>query len=376
MILHLVPDEKFIDRAFNIFDEVSPNSNKFIVLTNKKSVKHISNKNVIIMKYFDTLNKNFLNSLRMYDFVVLHWLDEWKMRLILKADKNIKFLWIGWGGDYYNYILGSNKESLFLEKTNVLRKKLEVFYKRGVIFHMKSLIKKAIFLNIDINEVFDRIDFFAPVLEVEYQMMRDIFQDFHPRYIDWNYGELNDNLVGIDLKLKNKKNILLGNSATFENNHIEAIDIIKKLDIKDQKVIVPLSYGNSRYAEEIVQYGKNSLNYNFQPLTKFMKIDEYNSLISSCSIVIMNHLRKQALSNIIAMLYSGAKVFLQRKNPIYSFLKNKGIHIFSIDELSADMIKHTLSSDEIFSNQDILKSYLSREIMIEKTRYLINTIKD
>ena len=41
MILHLVNDEKFIDMAFRVFEEVEPNKNECIVISESKELKFI-----------------------------------------------------------------------------------------------------------------------------------------------------------------------------------------------------------------------------------------------------------------------------------------------------------------------------------------------
>ena len=39
-------------------------------------------------------------------------------------------------------------------------------------------------------------------------------------------------------------NILIGNSATETNNHIEVLDLLSKFKNEDIKIYVPLSYGD------------------------------------------------------------------------------------------------------------------------------------
>ena len=115
---------------------------------------------------------------------------------------------------------------------------------------------------------------------------------------------------------------------------------------------------------------------NFKPLTEFMSINEYHKIISSCSIVIMNHIRQQALGNIISMMYFGAKVFLNKKNPIYSFFLSQGAVIFSIDMINDESISRKLTKKEIEINRNILNQYWSREVMLEKTKKLINIVRE
>ena len=41
-------------------------------------------------------------------------------------------------------------------------------------------------------------------------------------------------------------NILIGNSRSYANNHLEIFSILSKFNIANRKVIVPLSYGNMK----------------------------------------------------------------------------------------------------------------------------------
>ena len=374
MILHIAPDEKFIDRAYKIFEKVNPGNNSFLITSNNRTLTFTKNITCKRISYFTLLKKDFIENLNNYEFVVLHWLDDWKMKLVLKADKNVKFLWIGWGGDYYSYIV-DNKLDLFLDKTKNLEIKLNQSYDYGVKSNIKKIIKKIIFIHLDEKKAIERINYFSPVLDTEYMILKKKNNFFQAEYVRWNYGELNDNLKGL-VPIENKHNILLGNSATLENNHIEAIDILKTINLKDKKIIVPLSYGDSHYAKEVIKYIEQNISENNTIILEgFLGIEQYNALISSCSIAIMNHLRQQAYGNIIAILWNGGKVFLNEKSPLYEFLLNKGIIIFKISDLNNEHLFSTLSKRNVDKNKNLLQKMYGTNVMATQTSELINKIK-
>jgi len=372
MVLHLALDEKFIDMAYNTFENVNPNNNKFIIVTSDKHeftyIKKTPITKITKNKFF---GKKFLDDLVKYELIIIHWLDSQKMKFILKCPKNIKILWIGWGGDYYSYmgkelLFAKTKELCFKNKDNTsMEKKIKSFIKRYLLFNKTPNMKN----------ILERVDYFSPVLKVEYECLRKNFNMLSfPQYIDWNYGTLEDDLIIDDLTI-NGNNILLGNSATCENNHIEAIDILKNMDLKDRKIISPLSYGDNKYRDYIVTYGNLKLVKNFYPLENFMKINEYNKVISTCSIVIMNHLRQQALGNITIMMYFGAKVYLNIENPIYNFFKEQGAIIFSLKDLNDISINIELSDFEKNINREIIQKNWSRNMIDKKTKNILNIIK-
>ena len=104
-----------------------------------------------------------------------------------------------------------------------------------------------------------------------------------------------------------------------------------------------------------------------------MPIDKYIQLISSCSVVIMNHTRQQALGNIITMMYMGATIFLKEENPIYMFFKKHNAVIFTIYDLEKnhDLLDYRLSVEEIEINKRILKQHWSRKIALQRTKQLL-----
>ena len=374
MILHIAPDDKFIDMAYNMFEKVSPNNNEFIVVTKQKKFRYIKTTPITKISHFEFLSKKFITSLGRYEFVVIHSLSDVAKQLILKSDDKIKFVWLGWGYDYYCYL----DKKLLLEKTLHLQKKIsaQTPIRKKILQKTKNFIKENILYR-DASEpikVFKKINFFAPVLYEDYLLLQNQFSKFTPQYLDWNYGTLEDDLIKQDLKISGR-NILLGNSATFENNHIEAIDLLCKLNLENRKIICPLSYGSEEYAKEVINYGKKKFGDKFEPLVDFMKIEEYNQIISTCSIVVMNHLRQQAVGNIIIMMYFGAKVFLNKENPVYKFFKSNGAIIFSMEELTNENIKTELTEYEKNINKEILKKYWSRDVILKKTKNLIETMR-
>ena len=75
--------------------------------------------------------------------------------------------------------------------------------------------------------------------------------------------------------------ILIGNSATFSNNHLDVFDIIKNTT---SKIVVPLSYGAydyQDYKKRIIFEGNKIFKDNFLPIESFLTIKKYNKLLMS-----------------------------------------------------------------------------------------------
>lgn len=381
MILHIVSDNIFVDMAYRVFETVYPGKNEFILAERNNKLKYIKNTPVDYVHRLNIIKKSFSDNLKNYEMVILHGMDDFKMQCVLKADSSIKFVWIGFGGDYYKHSILSDE--LLLPKTLKLKEELENFYKLNqmankFLFKLKKLIKKILFEENNELETINKIKFFSPVLKEEFNLVKEKVPNFKPKYLSWNYGSLEDLIKGFEGFGVTEQNILLGNSASFSNNHLDAIEFLSKIDLEGKKVICPLSYGDLNYGKSILVAGNETWGKNFIPLIDFMPIDKYIELISSCSIVIMNHLRQQALGNIITMMYLGAKVFLDERNILYHFFKNEGAHVFSTQQLIDDhsLINSFLSQSEIETNKLILRRHWSREAIIQKTNRLVNIVKN
>ena len=120
------------------------------------------------------------------------------------------------------------------------------------------------------------------------------------------------------------------------------------MDLTGRKVIVPLSYGD--VPGYILQEGKKLLGDYFMPVVDFMPLDDYNRLLMSSDVFIYGNYRQAAVGNIVVALYIGAKVFLNKKNPLYSMYKERGYKFFSLDELE-EKINYQLTDEEIENNR-------------------------
>ena len=126
-------------------------------------------------------------------------------------------------------------------------------------------------------------------------------------------------------------------------------------------------------AEHIIKLGKRLFGKAFTPLTEFMDLTEYAKVVSSCSLVFMNHLRQQAAGNINMALIFGAKVFLDTANPLFRHYSDLGIKVFPIDDLCQASLTR-LPSEVAQKNASILKETASRDVIIAKTKDVVKRL--
>jgi len=364
-ILHIVHDDKFIDAGYRNFEAACPNRNKFILFNNQKKLRYIKSTPVEIYSSLTIYNKKKIKKIiKDYYLFIFHSLSSSELYVLDSLPKDSKILWIGWGYDYYDLIgrelLKPITKSLYVEKTK------NSFFQKS-----KSFTKRILFGSPDKISLLNKIDFFSPVIYEDYVLLKQVIPELGPKYVSWNYEILEDDVIrDFEDTNVNGENILLGNSASFTNNHLDAFENLKKLDLSRRKIIVPLNYGDVEYRNQIVHYGMKDFGDSFVPLIKFMPINDYLATISSCSIVIMNHLRQQAIGNIVIMLYLGAKVFLDPENPVFDFFKKQGAYIYALEELATE-IDSRLLPDQVEHNRTILRTNWSRNVILKKTKDII-----
>lgn len=371
MILHIIPDSGFTDFVIDKFYTLDFGEHKFLILSDNNELYYTKKHDVTIISNKKLLTNEFIKNLNNFDHVVVHSMFSRNLKkMILKANKDISFVWIGWGGDYYETI-PELKNNLYDEETA----KLVKLSKREQI---KKILKKLIpNYNIDISLIYERVTYFAPVIYNEYDLLENIFKPFHTEYLPFSYGQLENDLIkGIENLEVSENNILLGNSASYTNNHLDIFYKLSTLELENRKVITPLSYGNKYYRKTIIKYGNELLNQNFYPQTDFLKKETYHNLISSCSITIMNHKRQQSMGNIITMLYIGSKLFLNKENIVYQFLKEKGFIIFSIDEINNNSLSSGLCKIDVETNQRLLEQLWSKKAVDKKYLDFIKILKE
>ena len=123
----------------------------------------------------------------------------------------------------------------------------------------------------------------------------------------------------------------------------------------------------------MLKVGASILNKNFRPITEFLPLEEYNLLLKSCNVAIMNHYRQQGMGNVIFLLWMGTKLFLNCKNSIYHFLKRKNIIVYSVDDLTdnINLINLPLTEIEIKHNRNILLVLFSFDTILNNlTNYI------
>jgi hypothetical protein len=382
-ILHIIQDQKFPDSAYELFESVAPGLSKYILPDKNNPLIYLTKVNPERVSKFSFLNPFFLKSLEKYDVVILHALTDFNCELVARCSTKVNFLWVGLGYDYYDLLYKSRLEMLQPITRRIVSQHIPEFADLKPKKVIKQFLRAKLYKNTkDKSRVIQKIRWFAPVLDNEYQLLKKSFKNLNsfPEYIDWNYAITANLIEQNHIKLTDgEKNILVGNSASPYNNHHEIFEYLQSLDLPEKtKIIVPLSYGSSKYRDIIIECGNKLLGRKFLPITDFIPFDKYMKLLATCPTVIMNHNRQQAGGNIAAALYMGARVFVNADNHFYGHYKKHNAVINEIEQLRIGevFIDSPLTREEIDLNRRIIETLRSRAVAIDKTQKFIKKVQD
>lgn len=292
-----------------------------------------------------------------YDKLVLHSFFFSNLGSFLQAlRKDIELIWMFWGGDGYNFTANDKqwyqpltwqyKKEALKENSNTLKSIFRDLNTSKLRWKKSAITKKLI----------RRVNICATWVKYDYEMIRHINPQMKWTYYSY-FTSYQMRLHEIEFQPLNRTRLWLGNSATDTNNHFDALHYLKEINWQGE-IMIPLSYGSKKYAQDIIAYGKEHFGDKLIPLTELIPLDQYHQYMNTCGIVWMNHIRQQAAGNTLAALYMGKAVIMNSKNNLYKTLKDWGIHFIEKEILKRleDIRVHLFQS-----NKTVIESNLSHK---------------
>lgn len=361
-ILHVFPDDKFFDEISSLFDEIDGVINLYVFYTKNPNYKFKYTKSYSKIR-FESDIKNYLSLFKdpNIDVIFYHSLSPTYYKYVKYTDEKKINIWWAWGYDIYS--TGIVDIKLYLPLTIDVKDKVDrlqfeklKFYKSKIRYFIKD--KFGFDLKVHkYRKVLPKINYVIPILPIEYELIsQNRFFCGELLMERASFRDFDDSMIPETYPLSNG-NILLGNSASFENNHLDIMKIFKTIDVMDRKIIMPLSYGNKLLAKIL----KSESDSKYLVLESFLPPPEYNEMIKSCSYAVFGSLRQHAIGNINLCLRYGIKVFLYKDGITYKQLTKDGYHVFTIDfHLNEHELSKPLLKEQIIHNQNIYKSIMQR----------------
>ncbi|AUR53023.1 TDP-N-acetylfucosamine:lipid II N-acetylfucosaminyltransferase [Aquella oligotrophica] len=343
-ILHLCSSSPITKSYIEFINENFGEENHFFVIFATSFVYEYPNNCMLITQ--NNGKFNYLKVLLMLNKatkIILHgfFYNRFITRLLTISPWNIKkCYWVIWGADLY-------------DDTN------QVSYTKTLKYRQFFFFKKLILKN---------IPYYVTNTENDYFLAKNFYNSDaqHIKCIMYTSNLYKDvKIPKVNAKTGTTK-ILLGNSASLANNHIETIDRLKPFVNNNILIYCPLSYGCQQNAKKVIGYGREIFKDKFVPMIDLLEENEYYKFLTTIDIAIFNHHRQEALANIINLLYFGKKVYIN-KNTIYDELVKQGIELFVIND-GVDMLKITSTAAK--HNSNIIKSYFNLDNLIKQHQRL------
>jgi dTDP-N-acetylfucosamine:lipid II N-acetylfucosaminyltransferase len=385
-ILHIFHfEKKFVIVAAEIFDACKKLENSFKVLSsNVAAAKDFfaGRENISVVEENYVSSEALRNDIMWCDCLVVHYMDELKAKAVLSAPRDLPIIWSGWGGDYYD-LINPGEKNLLSELTQNLTKEMETHSKLSVknlnnkIKNFARNARNKIIYVPRIKKAINRTNYFSTPFPEDYYLARENFGgQFQAVYTRIFYGSVERTYMPGAKEIYGT-NILVGNSATATNNHLDSFKLLSALELGDRRIVVPLSYGDARYRKAIIAHGRELFGDRFCPIVDFMPLDQYNTLIAQCSVVVMGHRRQQGGGNTVTQLYKGAKVFLDEANTVYQYLKNRGAFVNTLSELKEgrEHVLEPLTKEQIHTNRAVLDAYSSNAVVSNSMNELVRQLR-
>ncbi len=296
--------------------------------------------------------KKDINSISVYlnkfDGVVFYNLNDTAVQILLMMNSNVKSFLRFFGFELYNLCKSkylSEKTIAFLshdqfnEKNRGGLKKYFSYFKKKYFYLSRSLkiiFNKEYSVGMDNQQkIYKKLDAILMVNKYEYDELRGLF--YLPKLIEMKFTN-HEHEIGEFRVVKEKlNNVIIGNNAGSLNNHIDIINIIKRVESKSNfEFNLFFSYGNEPvYAEKL----KKSLTEmkNVKLLVDFYDKEAFESIYEKSAALVINSYRQNALGNIFTAIKVGCKIYLNSRGTTYKWLIAEGFIISEIEELEADL---------------------------------------
>lgn len=367
-IVHLVVDDKFIDTAIRDFETIEPGRHEYVTVAEHPPWRYLRSEDIVSLDAAGWVRRVAADDVAA---VVLHGLPAHHHALLQAIPAGPVVTWLGWGYDYYGLLADAFPDGLLLPQTAALVARLArptADREPTWLAHARPCPKP----DATQRAALRRVDLFSPVLSNEYRMLRRLHPWFVARYVRWNYGNAEDDLGSAPDAIREPgPDLLVGNSATPANNHLELFELIRqRVDLGERRLVVPLSYGDAAYREHVLAAGHRLFGQAFVPLVDFMPKARYLEMLGSCGFALMNHIRQQAMANICMAGLMGARVFLNRRNPAYRWLHQEGMPVEDLDDLQLQ----PLGPAQRWRQIEALRRSVGRSVQLERTRALLQAM--
>lgn len=376
----MINDTVFTNFTNQIFERFNPENNIFLIGVKNpgEKLKHTElAKNVHIRQIRSKEYLNFIDNLS-FDVLVVHYMHDYKVIAVNRIKKNVKIVWLSWGGDiretkrYGKNIYMPHTKQVIDKIYSPLKKKIRIKLRNFYYFLLTGFFPGAAF-----KKAVEKVDFCGTVIADEFDILKNELDTFRATAVPFSYGSIEDNVKHIGPeKYCDGRNIIIGNSIDAASNHFDGLYKLKEFDISDRDIIMPLNYSEGlEYKDLLIKTGYEQFGHQFKPMLKLLPPEEYLKVLTGCNVALMLHERQQAVGNITTLLWVGCKVFMSENSVVYKNYKRKGFKIYSFQaELNEGSINQTMSMNDIQENRRLLMVEYGQVVIEKKVKTLLNIV--
>ena len=350
--LHVMKNEKFTKGISSFYGHHFANGEHEILYVNTPGKETLISPALNIRQeeiYQTGADYKQLNAIyrymKKYDYVVMHSMFLAHPLILLYPKLIKKMIWIAWGYDLHNWPpKGSGiKHKIHVSVGNYLRNRCAGFV--GIFppdcdyFKERFPAARA--------KVF-YAPYAGPTVPPEYQ-------NYTPE------ANLEHDHTPICIQI--------GHSATKSVNHLQVLEDLAHLKDNDIQLLLPLSYGDMDYGNEVQQRAEEIFGDKALCLREFMGKDAYFSLLRRVDIAVFNTQRQIGLSNVNSHAFRNVKLYMPQTCPMYQYYKDCGVPVQDYTDLK-DIDFETLKKPVKTTDPERFEEYInSLQNMNKKVGY-------
>lgn len=337
--------------ARRIKDSGNLENNVIVNLSTKSSIKDD------IIKYIPITEKafkEFIKTLKRVDKLIFHPFNYNSysfLTLVLQKFPDARVYWVCWSYELYN-VPGAGIELHDTFSRAYLSQKKSLKHK--TISSVKKMLSGVLRTPLQNATPRERlpIHFFYSFLPSDYLFFQSKYKT-SAEYIPFAYLSLNKIMPSLDEFRSDGNTIMIGHSASPDSNHFEMLEKVSSIS-PNSSIFLPMVYGDHAYASLIKKEAYDRFQH-VEVLEKKLDSVEYYNKLTKVGFAIFNVKVQQGLGNIMALIWMGAKVFLNEETGTYRDFTSWGIKVFSIQrELNQAQLSERLTEEEIKNNKDVI----------------------
>jgi hypothetical protein len=191
------------------------------------------------------------------------------------------------------------------------------------------------------------------------------------------YPLIGSNAVRAQSASPDKTIILLGNSASPNNEHIQALDWLKGFKDEAIEIVLPLNYaGPKEYVEQVIAYGQKVFADKFSPITQMLAKADYDQLLANVDIAVFAHKRQQGLYVVYSALKQGQKMYLRSDTSSFTALQGAGFDLCASEEISNMSFADFIDSQDLDmqKNKVLLSKTYSEEALLPQWQAMLEQL--